>query len=540
MPDLKTLYSALIQTASNEPERTALASPKATLSYHSFLMDVDRAVDMLWFLGVRKNDKVAIALRNSPEFIITCLALSKIGAIAVPINFLISKTDELEFILSHSGSKGVVTQKEFLAPYKKLKGKIDSLEFIISVDALPDADLNNDVLNFRKLLKKTSYNPEAHNQHVLETDIVGIFYTSGTTGNPKGVMLTNGNIISNALSCISALNLTADDVFLCILPMFHTFSFTSTVILPILLGSKIVLTSHIAPAAPWLNMMGREKVTVVAGVPQLFGVLSKEAKGLKKYFLQYWAFRKVRLCMSGAAPLPESVVTNFEKKIRVPLLEGYGLTETSPVVTINKLGARKIGSVGKTISNAQVKIIDEKLNTLNCNQEGEICVKGVCVTQGYFKDKKSTEESFTPDGWFKTGDIGMLDDNGYLRICDRKKDMIINKGLKVFPLQVESVFLKHRSVEECAVIGVPHKDGEELIKCFCVLNKDFPTDKSDLMKFAREHLDAYKRPREIEIIDFLPKNALNKVLKRHLRQKHMEQVEKKRRSHDNAVVAGKL
>jgi long-chain acyl-CoA synthetase len=475
---------------------------------------------MFWSLGVRPNDKIAIALRNSPEFIISHFALAKIGAIAVPVNFLITKTDELRFILAHSKTKGVVTQKEFLSSYQKLKDELETLEFVISIDG----GETKEILDFRKVLKQAPYHPQAHNQKVFEDNISTVLYTSGTTGHPKGVILTHGNILSNAKSCISALNLTRKDTFLCILPMFHTFSFTATTVLPLMLGCKIVLVSHITPAAGWLNMMGKEGVTVLAGVPQLFGVLSKEARGLKRYYLKHWAFRKARFCVSGAAPLPINVLNHFENKLKVPLLEGYGLTETSPVVSVNRPGEKKAGSVGKPISQIEIKIIDENCRELIFGQEGEICVKGDSVTKGYFKNNQDTQDSFTSDGWLKTGDIGVLDKEGYLYIRDRKKDMIINKGLKVFPVQVEEVFLRHPAIEECAVVGMPHRDGEELIKCFCVLKENKSAGKSELMRFARTNLDPYKRPREIEIVKSLPKNALNKVLKRQLRTRHAKKI----------------
>jgi long-chain acyl-CoA synthetase len=516
MSEFGTLYCTLVKTASNEPERVALVCSKNTVAYHELLMDTDRAADMFWSFGIRKNDTVAIALRNCPEFIISYLALSKIGAVAIPINFLISKKEELKFILSHCGAKAVITQDEFLAGYRHLKKDVEGLKFLISIDSQKHCD----VLDFRLLLKKAPYNPKAHNQHVLEDDVCSILYTSGTTGNPKGVILTHANLLNNVRSSMAALDLTSKDVFLCLLPMFHTFAWTATVIMPLVLGCKIVLVSHITPATPWLNTMGKEGVTVMAGIPQLFSLLSKEAKGLKKYFLQYWAFRKTRFCVSGAAPLSLNVLNHFENKLKVPLLEGYGLTEASLVVSVNRMGAKKNGSVGKPIDAVHVKVIDENHNKLGFGQEGEICIKGICVTKGYFRNGQETEKSFTSDGWFKTGDIGTMDREGYMYIRDRKKDMIINKGLKVFPAQVEAVFLKHPAIEECAVVGIPHKDCEELIYCFCVLKKDKSVSKPELMRFAKEHLDLYKRPREIKIIDILPKNALNKVLKRKLRQEY--------------------
>lgn len=523
MPELRTLYSALVRTASNEPERTALVYHKKTVTYHELLIDIERAVDMFWSLGIRPEDTVAVALRNSPEFIISYFALSKIGAAAVPVNFLISKKEELKFILSDCNAKAVVTSREFLAPYKKLKDELIDFKFLISIDSVNQSG----VLDFKTLLSKTPYNPHAHNQQISEESVCSILYTSGTTGNPKGVILTHANLLHNAASCITTLDLTSDDVFLCLLPMFHTFSWTTTAVLPLILGCKTVLVSHITPATHWLNLMGRESVTVMAGIPQLFSVLSRQARGLKKYYLQYWAFRKTRFCASGAAPLPVNVLEHFENKLKIPLLEGYGLTETSPVVSINTMSERKVGSVGKPIPKIQVKVVDDKNNELDCGTEGEICIKGVCVTKGYLKNEQATQNSFTPDGWLKTGDIGIMDKEGYLYIRDRKKDMIINKGLKIFPVQVEAVFLKHIAVEECAVVGIPHRNGEELIYCFCVLKKDKTVLKSELMQFAKKHLDPYKRPREIKILNQLPKNALNKVLKRRLREQYLKDLDEK-------------
>jgi long-chain acyl-CoA synthetase len=446
---------------------------------------------------------------------------------------LISKKEELKFILSHAKVKGVITQDEFISPYKKLKEGLENFSFLMSVDS----SIQKDILDFKSILKKTPYNPLSHNQNTNEDSVCSILYTSGTTAGPKGVILTHKNLLNNVDSCIKALDLTSKDVFLCLLPMFHTFAWTATTVLPLVLGCKIVLASHITPASNWLNSMGRESVTVMAGIPQLFSVLAREAKGLKRFYLQYWAFRKTRFCFSGAAPLAMSVLDHFENKLKVPILEGYGLTETSPVVSVNKAYEKKRGSVGKPIAKVSVKIIDDKHNELKRGVEGEICVKGVCVTRGYLKDEKSTQESFTKDGWLKTGDIGVIDKDGYLYIKDRKKDMIINKGLKVFPVQVESVFLKHPAIEECAVVGIAHRNGEELICCFCVLKEGKTTTKHELLQFAKNNLDPYKRPREIKIVKTLPKNALNKVLKKQLRENYVAELAQKKSQKTNQPVS---
>ena len=508
----------LLRAASGEPETTALVFGKDKWSYHRLFYWTDRAADMFWGLGIRKGDKVAVALRNSPEFIITCFALAKLGATAVPINFLVSKEEEIGFILKNSHSKGIVTQSEFIKPYAKLQTGLPAIKFLLSTDPAHAWHCES----FWKLIKDAPYHIQARDSNSEEEDLALILYTSGTTGHPKGVLLSHKNLLANARSCIHAMHLTKKDSFLCVLPMFHTFSWTTSVIVPIMLGAKTLIISHLTPPKPWLSQMGKEGITVMAAVPQLFSVLAKEAKGFKRLYLRYWPFRKMRFCMSGAAPLNKTIQHMFEKKLNVPLLEGYGLTETSPVVTANRIYMRKHGSVGKPLPGVSIRIINENEQELDSGLEGEICVKGRNVTSGYHADEKATAEIFTADGWIKTGDIGIIDKEGFLFIRDRKKDMIIVKGLKVFPAQVEALILEHPAVAETAVIGIPNSTGDETIKCFCVAKPGAVINKNELMQFMRGKLDPYKRPREIEIMDSLPKNTLHKVLKRVLRQRELE------------------
>ncbi|MBI4655218.1 MAG: AMP-binding protein [Elusimicrobia bacterium] len=548
MNELKNLYECLVNSASKAPKKTALifqgsrrhslrhlwvgwhsarhlmsqrlvVPPQCGCSekiyYHELLFFTDRAADMFWQMGIRKSDKAAIVLRNSPEFIISYLALAKLGAISVPVNFMISKEDELEYILKNSGAKGVLTQCEFLKNLKHLRTKVETLEFVLCADDPHGHD-------FWHYLKRSHYHGKAQTPEPRENDPVSILYTSGTTGHPKGVILTHGNLISNANSCIQALCPDENEVFLCLLPMFHTFSWTASVMLPLILGAKIVIAPNLTPPKPWLNAMGIEGVTIFTAIPQLLSVLAKEAKGFKKLFLKYWCFRKLKFCVSGAAPLNPSIKRNFEKAFGLPVLEGYGLTETSPVVSVNLPEKQKDGSVGKPVPGVKVKIIDEHGKHLERGEEGEICVHGASITCGYHENPEATKELFTHDGWLKTGDIGILDNEGFLHIRDRKKDMVIVKGLKVFPAQIEHVLANHPKIHETAVIGIPDGEGGETMKCFCVPRKDVSLEKSEVFRFIKEHLDPYKRPREVEIVESLPKNSMQKVLKRALLKQELE------------------
>jgi Acyl-CoA synthetases (AMP-forming)/AMP-acid ligases II len=524
------LYNVLADSAYKKPEAPAIIAGGKTWSYHELLMSVDRASDMFWQHGVRANDKVALALRNGVEVIITNFALYKIGAVGVPINFMISKAEEIKFILNDSKAKAVVTQAEFLRHYAKVKKDLPSLNYIFSTDEISSSvkELNDpNIKLFWPSIKESKFNPQTLSVKPAAEDIAMILYTSGTTGNPKGVMLTHNNILADVHSLVISFKITDDDSMLCILPMFHTLAWTANVIAPLFLGLKVVVMANITPASAWLHLMGKEKITIMTAVPQLYSVLSKEAKGLKRLYLQYWAFRKVRFCLSGAAPLSQETKDHFEKQLGLPILEGYGLTETSPVVSVNTEENKKAGSVGINLPYVNVKIVDDNGKELSRNEEGEICVKGENVFKGYYNNPAATAEVFDSDGWFKTGDIGVVDDEGFIFIRDRKKDMIIIKGLKVFSAQVEHVINDYPGIEECAVIGVPDGHGGEIIKLYAVKRKGYDFDEADFRKYLKNNLDNYKRPREVEFRESLPKNSLRKILKKDLRKEAVEKMKER-------------
>ncbi len=524
------LYNVLAESAYKKPEAPAIISGGKTWSYHELLMSVDRASDMLWQHGIRATDKVALALRNGVEVIITNFALYKIGAVGVPINFMISKAEEIKFILNDSKAKAVVTQAEFLRHYAKVKKDLPSLKYIFSTDEISSSvkELNDpNIKLFWPAIEESKFNPQTLSVKPAADDVAMILYTSGTTGMPKGVMLTHNNILSDVHSVVICFKITDEDSMLCILPMFHTLAWTANVIAPLKLGLKVVVMANITPASAWLHLMGKEKITIMTAVPQLYSVLSKEAKGLKRLYLQYWAFRKVRFCISGAAPLSQETKDHFEKQLGLPILEGYGLTETSPVVSVNTEENRKAGSVGINLPYVNVKIVDDNGKELGRNEEGEICVKGENVFKGYYNNPAATAEVFDSDGWFKTGDIGVVDDEGFIFIRDRKKDMIIIKGLKVFSAQVEHVINDYPGIEECAVIGVPDGHGGEIIKLYAVKRKGYAFDEADFRKYLKNNLDNYKRPREVEFRESLPKNSLRKILKKDLRKEAVEKMKER-------------
>ncbi len=517
----KDLYTALADSAFRFPDKIALveAGTEKKVSYHELLMQVDRAADMFFEHGIRKGDRVAVAHRNAIDTVVANFGLYKLGAVCIPMNFMVTKPEEIEYILNNAGAKAVVTQAEFIRHYVKCLPQLPTVEYIFSTDEIPSSAAGNPKLQlFWEQIEKSTVHEETASANAGLEDLAFILYTSGTTGLPKGAMLTHGNLASNVISCAQIFKITDDDCFLCLLPMFHSFAWTTCVVIPMYLNLKVVIVANVMPASKWLGAMGAEKVTVILAVPQIYAVLSKEAKGLKRLYLRFWPFKNVRFAVSGAAPLTQEIKDRFEEKIGVPILEGYGLTETSPVVSVNTEELQKIKSVGPAIPAVSTIVLDDDGNEVPRNKEGELCIKGPNVFRGYWGNEKATRDAFTEDGWFKTGDIVEVDDDGFIFIKDRKKDMIIIKGLKVFSAQVEAVICEHPGIEECAIIGVPDGRGGEFVKLYAVKKEGAQIDEAEFRKFLKTHLDNYKRPRDFEFVDALPKNALRKVLKRELRK----------------------
>lgn len=517
----KDLYTALADSAFRFPDKIALveAGTGKKVSYHELLMQVDRAADMFFEHGIRKGDRVAVAHRNSINTVVSNFGLYKLGAVCIPMNFMVTKPEEIEYILNNAGAKAVVTQAEFIRHYVKCLPQLPTVKYIFTTDEIPSSAAECPIVQkFWEEIEKSTFHDETASAQAGLDDLAFILYTSGTTGLPKGAMLTHGNLASNVISCAQIFKINDNDCFLCLLPMFHSFAWTACVVIPLYLNLKVVIVANVMPASKWLGAMGTEKVTLILAVPQIYAVLSKEAKGLKRLYLRFWPFKNVRFGVSGAAPLTQEIKDRFEEKIGVPILEGYGLTETSPVVSVNTEELQKIKSVGPAIPAVSTLVLDDDGKEVPRNAEGELCVKGPNVFRGYWGNEKATHDAFTEDGWFKTGDIVTVDDDGFIFIKDRKKDMIIIKGLKVFSAQVEAVICEHPAVEECAVIGVPDGRGGEFVKVYVVKKEGAELSDGEFRKFLKTHLDNYKRPRDFEFVESLPKNALRKVLKRELRK----------------------
>ncbi|MGZ4461792.1 MAG: long-chain-fatty-acid--CoA ligase [Gaiellaceae bacterium] len=503
----RTLNEMLARSVAEVPSTIALSFHGQTLTYAELDDRIERCAAGLIELGIGKGDTFGLVLRNSPEFVVLSFALARIGAVAVPVNFM-EKGERIAFIFNDAGVKGCLTSKDFLRAVQRARESVPSLEHVFL------RDQGGEHPAFEELYRDPL--PDSEGPEVGANDLALLIYTAGTTGMPKGVMLTHHNLVVNVESCLEAFDLNREDSVLCVLPMFHSFAWTTNVLLPLRLGVKTPILEGLLPFNRVLKTIWREKVTLVCCVPPVYSTLVQKLRGPKGLLLRLLS--PVRIAVSGAAPLPGEVQRRFEKIFGIPLIEGYGLTEAAPVVAVNpRYGLRKPGTVGKPVPGVEVKIIDERERVLAQGEIGEICVRGENVMGGYYNRPEETREAFTEDGWLKTGDVGRFDEDGYLSIVDRRKDMIIVKGLNVYPQEIEAALESHPAVAEAAVVGIDDGSGDETIRAFVVLAAEQSVKRRELLAHCRERVASYKMPRDIEFRDELPKNALGKVLKRELR-----------------------
>jgi len=512
----KNLGELLTISAKNHPYRIAIVFGQKKISYKTLDDLTNHIAAGLIGLGICKLDKVALFLDNCPEFVISYFAVLKAGAVVVPINYMF-KIEEAKFILQDSQAICLITSRPYVDMAEELRLRVDSLKYIISTMKTRD-----DVLDFHRIkkddvqiLNKLSPNPQ---------DLAVILYTSGTTGFPKGALLSHYNLISNAIDSSDAIKATHKDNFICILPLFHSFAATVCMNLPLLIGAKIVIMKSVRPFKRIIRAIRKNRVNIFVGVPSIYNILRniKLPKIFNGPLIKL--FNPVKICISGAAALPAETFRGFERKFRIPLLEGYGLTEASPVVTLNPLkGIRKAGSIGVTLSrNIELKIIDDQGNVLGPEQIGELLVKGPNVMQGYYRQEEASREALK-DGWLYTGDMAKFDQDGYVYIVGRKKEMVNVRGLNVYPREIEEVLYQNPKVKEAAVIGIPDEHKGEVPKGFVVLKENEFATEREIIQYLRERLAPYKIPKYIEFRTFLPKNTTGKILKRLLKNEEEKQ-----------------
>ncbi len=515
------LVTRVYETSKLQPQKTAYHFMGKDTSYAEFDQSVSMFASALLGVGVKEGDHVAFLLGNTPHFLISLYATMRIGATAIPINPIYSP-DEISYILHNSDAKAVITLDQLLPLVEKAAVAFPTIEqYIIcetsddveeKIEALPEA-AKEKVQLFSRLIAtgKPNFEPVSVNEN--ETAI--ILYTSGTTGHPKGAMLTHKNLYSNARDVGDYLGFSENDRIVATLPVFHVFALTVVVNAPLLKGATVLLLPRFSPSEVF-NTIKSEQATVFAGVPTMFNFLYQYPEGKTE------DFDSIRLAISGGASLPVALLHNFEEKFNVRVSEGYGLSEASPVTCFNPLDRERVpGSIGTNIVNVENKVVDEYGDEVPVGEVGELIVRGPNVMKGYYKMPEETAVAIR-DGWLYTGDLARQDENGYFYIVDRKKDMIIVGGYNVYPREVEEVLFAHPDIVEAAVIGVPDPDFGEEVQAFVVLKKGAQLEEKALKEFCAKRLAKYKIPETIDFLDELPKNTTGKILRRSLKQ-HVKQ-----------------
>ena len=488
------LYEMISKQSEKNKKKIALVFGKEKITYGELFAKINNHSNILKNIGIGKDEKVAILMKNCPEFIISYFATVGIGAVVVPLNFLL-KEEELIYIFNDSRAVLLIASEEFRKIAEKIEPQANNLKRILY---LPITD-------YRLLVtdESVSINPD---------DVASILYTSGTTGHPKGVMLTHKNFISNVTSCAEAIEISKKDRVLCFLPMFHSFAWTVCVLFPIFIGARIIILSQIKPIRKFLTTIFRKRITIFVGIPAIYNALIKMPKLLAKIVF-FW----VKFCVSGADALSQETLGKFQEKFKKPLLEGYGLTEASPVVSLNPLkGIRKPGTVGLPIPGVMVRVVDDKGLEVPKGVAGELIVRGGNVMKGYYELETATKEAIR-DSWLYTGDIVKIDKDGYIKIVDRKKELIISKGLNIYPREIENILLSFPGIKDVAVIGFKTKGGDEYPKALIVADDNVHLDKSEIFDYCHKRLAPFKVPRKIEFREELPKTSLGKVEKKKLR-----------------------
>lgn len=510
-----SLVQRVQQQAQQNPTKAAYSFMGKETSYAEFEGSVAKFAGALQASGVKKGDNVAFLLGNTPHFLISLYATMRIGATAVPINPIYTP-DEITYILKNSDAKAVIALDLLLPLVEQAAGAFPQVATYIicetspetpaKLHALPDA-VKQKVKSFTSLIQSGDMIPPVE---TASDDTAVILYTSGTTGHPKGAMLTYENIYSNARDVAEYLGFSEDDRVIATLPVFHVFALTVVVNAPLVTGATIILVPKFSPADVF-SAAKENQATVFAGVPTMYNFLYQFPEGNPE------DFSTVRLAISGGASLPVALLHNFEDKFNVRISEGYGLSEASPVTCFNPLNReRKAGSIGTSIINVENKIVNELGEELPDGEVGELIVRGPNVMKGYYNMPEETANAIR-DGWLYTGDLAKKDEEGYFYIVDRKKDMIIVGGYNVYPREVEEVLFAHPGILEAAVVGVPDPNFGEQVLAFVVL-KDKQLDTGTIQEFCKEKLAKYKVPARIEILDELPKNTTGKILRRTLKE----------------------
>ena len=532
IPD-EPLTAILDESVRNFPNNISTDFEGQTLTYAQLGDAVDKFASVLRDLGVGKGTRVGTLLPNLPQNVITYYATLRLGGIIVENNPLYTER-ELEHQLNDAGVEVLVVMDQMYPKIKEIRNELPKLREVIVTNVFdafkgikailgPMTKKGKSVtapvaktepVKFWKDLMRSAKGGVSQTPIDAKEDLALLQYTGGTTGVSKGVMLTHYNLVANVTQARAWFTDAepGKESVLIALPLFHSYGQTVCMNVGIMLSGKLVLAPNPRDLPAVLHTINRTKPTIFPGVPTLYANLLAHPK------LKETDMSSIRLCFSGAAPLPVEVQEQWEKVTGGRLVEGYGLSETSPIATGNPLyGKRKIGTIGLPVPETDIKLVDveDPSKEVAAPGPGELCIKGPQVMQGYWNRPDETHEVLR-DGWLYTGDIAEVDEEGYIKIVDRKKDMIIVGGFNVYPRDVEEVLYANQKVLEAAVIGKPNPRSGETVKAFIVLKPGQTMTEDEINKYMRDNLTAYKVPKEYEFVDDLPKTMVGKVLRRAL------------------------
>ncbi len=493
----------LSRRAQLDPKKTALIFRDERWTYAELNRLANKVANGLHALGVNPGDRVGFLGLNHPRFFFTMFAAAKLDAIFVPLNFRLTGP-ELTFIIGDAGLHTLVYEDAFASIVESIRGDLSVREYVCATE-------HTGSRGFDSLL---------HDQRdadldytVAMSDVALIMYTSGTTGRPKGAMLTHGNIIWNNINATLADDCTSQEISLVVAPLFHIGGLNVTPLLTFIKGGTVVMEQMFEPGLV-LETIEKFQVTAMFGVPAMYLFMAQHADFAAR------DLSSIRVLSCGGAPVPEALITLYAAR-GLPFNQGYGLTETAPFASFlpSSMATEKLGSAGIAPFFTDVKVVDDDGREVPDGERGEIVVRGPNVMKGYWNRPEATAEVLI-DGWFHTGDVGIRDSDGYFFIVDRKKDMIISGGENVYPAEVEDALYKHPGIKEVAVIGVDHPRWGETVRALVVPKDGITLTEQEILEFSQDKLARYKQPRSVVFVDVLPRNPAGKVLKVELREKH--------------------
>ncbi len=487
-----------------QPGKTAIIFEDRQISYKELDIMINKTANALRSIGLQSGDIISLFLPSIPELIIGYIGSVRAGLIVNVVNAML-REEEVKYILNDCSSRAVIVDKTRLPIILNIQNKLESLSTIIPLEQVSSIDSKD----FKTMLEEapdSSFMPDTRDK-----DLCHLMYTSGTTGWPKGVMATHKNIVHNCTE-FGKIHFSDDDIIMVATPIFHCWGLISGTFGMLSRGGTVLTVERFYPDKS-LDYIERFKPTIFQGVPPMYNLLLKEEDIATR------KISSVKFCLSAATKMPENLIRAVEEELKWRYAEAWGLTEVSCVGTTAPYKETRIGSCGRAMADAEIKVVDERGNILPPGQQGELCIKGTCVTKGYLNKPEATREVFDADGWFHSGDIAYIDEDGYAYIVDRKKDMINVGGEKVFPSEVEDMMITHPKIKDVVIVGIAHELKGEVPKAFIQLKDGEVATEDEIIDFCRKKMAPYKVPVAVEFIDEIPRSAAGKALRRLLREK---------------------